>query len=253
MKKVIFDPKEQKKIGMLTPSSNTVLEPICSNMVSGLEKLVTMHYGRFRVTKISLEADALSQFDTTPMMEASKLLADADVDAIAWNGTSGGWLGFDVDRQLCREITEQTGIPTTTSMLSQIKAFEKFDVKKIHLITPYTEDINELIIKEYQKCGVEVVHSVCLKQFVNRSFALVPQEKIQAMFEEVCTAPADGISVVCTNFPAMWSVPAMEKKYGMTVYDTINTVVWDTMQMVGIDPSFVKGWGELFDKKNNSR
>ncbi len=39
----------------------------------------------------------------------------------------------------------------------------------------------------------------------------------------------------------------------MTVYDTINTVVWDTMQMVGIDPSFVKGWGELFDKKNNSR
>lgn len=253
MKKVIFDSKEQKKIGMLTPSSNTVLEPICSNMVSGLEKLVTMHYGRFRVTKISLEEDALSQFDTTPMMEASKLLADADVDVIAWNGTSGGWLGFDVDRRLCREITEQTGIPATTSMLSQIKAFETFGVKKIHLITPYTEDINALIIREYQKCGIEVVNAVCLKQFVNRSFSLVSQGKIQGLFEKVCTSPADGISVVCTNFPAMWSVPAMEKKYGITVYDTINAVVWDTMQMVGIEPSFVKGWGELFSKKNKSR
>ena len=98
--KVIDDKTEQKKIGMLTPSSNTTLEPICSNMVCGLEKTVTMHYGRFSVTKISLEEDALSQFDTAPMMEASKLLADADVDVIAWNGTSGGWLGFDVDKRL---------------------------------------------------------------------------------------------------------------------------------------------------------
>ena len=65
---------------MLTPSSNTTLEPICSSMVCGLEEMVTMHYGRFRVTKISLEEDALSQFDTAPMLEASKLLADADVD-----------------------------------------------------------------------------------------------------------------------------------------------------------------------------
>lgn len=248
MKKVLFDENEQKKIGMLTPSSNTTLEPICSNMVCGLEKTVTMHYGRFRVTKISLEDDALSQFDTTPMMEASKLLADADVDVIAWNGTSGGWLGFDVDRKLCAQIEEKTGIPATTSMLAQLKAFDEFNVKTIHLITPYTEDINQLIIKEYEKCGIKVINSVCLKQFVNRSFALVPQEKIQKMFDEVCHDKADGISVVCTNLPAMWSVPAMEEKYGITVYDTINTVVWDAMKMAGIDPALVKGWGQLFTK-----
>ncbi len=248
MKKVLFDEKEQKKIGMLTPSSNTTLEPICSSMVCGLEEMVTMHYGRFRVTKISLEEDALSQFDTAPMLEASKLLADADVDVIAWNGTSGGWLGFDVDRRLCAEIERETGIPATTSMLSQLKAFQQYDVKTIHLITPYTEDINELLIKEYEKSGIKVINSVCLGQFVNRSFALVSQEKIQEMFQEVCKDKADGISVVCTNLPAMWSVPAMEEKYGITVYDTINTVVWDAMKMVGINPALVRGWGELFSK-----
>lgn len=248
MKKIIFDENEQKKIGMLTPSSNTTLEPICSNMVCGLEKIVTMHYGRFRVTKIALDGDALAQFDTAPMMEASKLLADADVDVIAWNGTSGGWLGFDVDRKLCEDIEKETGIPATTSMLSQLKAFDQFNVEKIHLITPYTEDINELIIKEYAKSGIEVVNSVCLKQFVNRSFSLVSQERIQGMFDEVCKDPADGISVVCTNLPAMWSVPKMEEKYGIAVYDTINTVVWDSLKMAGIDPSLVKGWGKLFSE-----
>ena len=128
MKKVIFDEHEQKKIGMLTPSSNTTLEPICSNMVCGLEKTVTMHYGRFRVTKISLEQDALSQFDFKPMLQASSLLADADVDVIAWNGTSGGWLGFDVDEELCMTIEKETGISATTSMISQMRAFKEKEV-----------------------------------------------------------------------------------------------------------------------------
>lgn len=246
MKKVMFDENEQKKIGMLTPSSNTTLEPICSNMVCGLEKEVTMHYGRFKVTKISLEEDALQQFFDEPMLEASRLLADADVDVIAWNGTSGGWLGFDIDRQLCKKIEEETGIPATTSMLAQLKAFEQDHVKTIHLITPYTEDINQKIIAEYEKSGIKVINHACLSQYVNRSFALVSQERIQQMFEEVCKDPADGISVVCTNLPAMWSVPLMEEKYGITVYDTINTVVWDAMKMVHIDPSLVKNWGRLF-------
>lgn len=247
MSKVISDKNEQKKIGMLTPSSNTTLEPICSNMVHGMEKKVTMHYGRFKVTKISLEEDALAQFDFAPMLEASRLLADADVDVIAWNGTSGGWLGYDIDEKLCAEIEKETGIPATTSMLSQMKAFEQDGVKTIHLITPYTQDINELLIKEYAKHGITVINSVCLNQFVNRSFSLVSQEKIKDMFAEVCKDGADGISVVCTNFPAMWSVPELEETYGITVYDTINTVVWDSMKMVGIDPACVKGWGRLFE------
>ena len=235
MKKVIYDSREQKKIGMLTPSSNTTLEPICSNMVAGNETIVTMHYGRFSVTKISLEEDVLAQFDMEPMLQAARLLADADVDVIAWNGTSGCWLGFDIDRQLCARIEEETGIPATTSMLAQIQAFQEDGVKRVHLITPYLSKINELISEEYRKCGIEVVSSVCLNQFVNRSFALVPQE------------PADGVSVVCTNFPAMWSAAEMEETYHTKVYDTINTVVWAAMKMIGISPGIVKGWGKLFD------
>ena len=246
MNKVLFNPTEPKKIGMLTPSSNTTLEPICSNMVHGLEKQITMHYSRFEVTKISLEDEALKQFENTPMLEASKLLSHADVDVIAWNGTSGGWLGLDADLKLCRDIEDCTGIPATTSMISQLKAFKNYKVKKIHLVTPYLTDINQKLIDFYKSAGIEVINSICLNQYINRSFALVSQDKIKEMFAQVCTSAADGISVVCTNLPAMWSVPELEEKYHIPVYDTINTVVWDTLKMVGINPSVVKHWGTLF-------
>lgn len=249
MNKTMFDPEEQKKIGMLTPSSNTVLEPICSKMVSGLEQQVTMHYARFTVTKISLEKDALSQFDFDPMLRAAEHLAHADVDVIAWNGTSGGWLGFDMDEMLCEKITKATGIPATTSMLAQLDAFKEDNVKKLHLVTPYISKINELITEQYAKYGYEVVNQYGLAQTVNRSFSLVKQTRIADMVEAVCSVPADGISVVCTNLPAMWQVKAWEEKYGITVYDTIGVVVWKTLKMAGLNPNVIRGWGRLFDSK----
>ncbi len=84
------------RLGMLTPSSNTVLEPVTSAMLQELPE-VTAHFWRFRVTEISLRDEALGQFDNAVVLAAARLLADARVDVIAWNGTSSGWLGLGHD------------------------------------------------------------------------------------------------------------------------------------------------------------
>jgi maleate cis-trans isomerase len=62
-------------IGMLTPSSNTVLEPVTSAMLAGLPE-VSAHFGRFRVTEIALSEKALAQFDDEEILGAAALLAD---------------------------------------------------------------------------------------------------------------------------------------------------------------------------------
>jgi len=250
MQKTMFDPTEQKKIGMLTPSSNTALEPICSRMVSGLEDQVTMHYSRLEVTKISLEKDALSQFDLDPFLRAAEYLAHADVDAIAWNGTSGGWTGFEFDRMVCEKITEATGIPATTSMLAMLDAFDENQVKTLHMVTPYIPTIDKLIAKQFEeKCGYKVVNARGLNQTINRSFSLVTPEQIDQMCKEVSADPADGISIICTNLRSTWQIEQLERDYGIMVYDSTAVTVWKTLKMVGVDPSVVKGWGKLFEAK----
>ena len=50
------------RLGMLTPSSNTVLEPMTQAMLVNLPG-VSAHFSRFRVTEISLALPALDQFD----------------------------------------------------------------------------------------------------------------------------------------------------------------------------------------------
>jgi len=237
---------EPKKIGMLTPSSNTILEPVCSRVLNDVPE-VTCHYGRFPVTKISLEKDALQQFDYEPMLQAAELLAHAEVDVIAWNGTSGGWLGFDVDQELCDLITKRTGIPATTSMLAQMDAFAENNVKTLHLVTPYIPEINELISKQYKNHGnIDVINVQGCAQTVNRSFSQVDHDRIENMIKAVSATQADGLSVVCTNFPAVNKVEYYEQTYNHTMYDTITVLLWQCMKMVNVDPGKVKGWGRVF-------
>ena len=77
------------RLGMLTPSSNTVLEPTTVAMLAGVPE-ATAHFARFRVLEIALSDRALGQFDDSEILRAAELLADAKVDVIAWNGTSAG-------------------------------------------------------------------------------------------------------------------------------------------------------------------
>ncbi len=88
------------RLGMLTLSLNTVLEPYTAAMLADVPG-VSAHFGRFRVTQISMDADAQAQFTLELMLAAAELLADAKVDTICWNGTSAGWLGFEQDQALC--------------------------------------------------------------------------------------------------------------------------------------------------------
>ena len=100
---------EPIRLGMLTPSSNTILEPVTTAMLSGVPN-VTAHFSRFKVTEIAIADSSDRQFDEVEILRAADLLAHAKVKVIAWNGTSASWLGFERDEQLCARILSATGI-----------------------------------------------------------------------------------------------------------------------------------------------
>ncbi|MHA7678674.1 maleate cis-trans isomerase family protein [Cupriavidus sp. PET2-C1] len=232
-------------LGMLTPSSNTALEPITSAMVSGLPN-VSAHFSRFTVTEISLRDQALGQFDLDKIIGAAKLLADARVDVIAWNGTSSGWLGFEKDQALCRQITEATGIPATTSVLALNEILEKTGAGDFGLVTPYLDDVQQRIVQNYKRNGFSCTAERHLDLHVNYSFAEVEEDTIRRMVREVAQHKPSAITTFCTNLRAAHLVEALEAETGIPVYDTISTVVWKSLRLAGVDTRALRGWGRLF-------
>ena len=123
------------RLGVLTPSSNTALEPLTAAIAAGVPG-ASAHFARFKVTEIGLSAQALGQFDDSKILAAAELLADAKVDAIGWSGTSSGWLGFDADRRLCERIRERTGIVATTAVLALNELLALRGISRLALVTP---------------------------------------------------------------------------------------------------------------------
>lgn len=261
------DPKPLK-IGILVPSSNTALEPLTSAILAS-QPHITVHFSRFPVTEISLSPAALAQFSSpagsasssdpsAPILAAANLLADAHVDVIGWSGTSGGWLGFAADEALCAAITGATGIPSTTSTLALNRAFEVLGVKRFGLVTPYVDDVQAAIVKQYQGHGYGVRESH-LGVSENWRIAAITEQTLGGQVREVVKGKDGGevaeaekvqaVTTFCTNLRAAHMAETWEKEFGVPMLDTVSTVVWDALRIVGRveEAKAIKGWGKLFE------
>lgn len=233
------------RLGVLTPSSNTALEPLTSALAAALPG-ASAHFSRFRVTEIALDAQALGQFDDSKILAAAELLADAKVDVIGWSGTAAGWLGFDRDRQLVERIRERTGIPATTAVLAFNELLALKGLTRIALVTPYTADVQQRIVANYRSIGIEVVAEQHLGIRVNHDFGLVEPQTLRRLMDEVAEAKPQAITTFCTNLRAAQLAQAFERERGIPLLDTVSTTVWGMVRAAGGSPAAITGWGGLF-------
>jgi len=231
---------------MLTPSSNTVLEPVCYRMLACVPD-VSVHFARFRVTEISLGAAADGQFSRDAMLHAAELLGDARVDSICWNGTSASWLGFDRDRDLCAAIARATGAPATSSVLAMAEWLRGAGIERVGLVSPYIDGVQLQIGETLAGEGFDVVAEQHLGLSENFAFAEVAARRIEHMIRATAKAAPQAILVMCTNLRAAPLVNALERELELPILDSVATAIWGSLRIAGVDPGGVAGWGRLFD------
>jgi maleate isomerase len=235
------------RFGMLTPSSNTTLEPVTTTMLMGLPE-ISAHFARFPVTEIALSDNALAQFDDAAILQAASLLADCRPTTIGWNGTSAGWLGFEADERLCAAIEARTNVKACTSVLALNEIFRLKSITRFGLVTPYRPSVQARIVANYGHAGFECVAERHLDQQDNFSFSQVSADDIRRMAHEVAIAKPQAIAIFCTNLRGAPLAAELEAELGIPVYDTVATVVWKSLRLAGVDTSRLTGWGSLFQE-----
>ncbi len=233
------------RLGMLTPSSNTVVEPITTEILRATPD-VTAHFARFTVTEISLTQQALAQFTPEPFLYAAQQLADARMHVIAWNGTSAAWKGFDQDDVLCEAIRERFGVPATASMLALNAILDATEARRFALVTPYIDAVQEQIVTNYTAAGYTIAAERHIGISENFAFSEIPAHDIAAMTRAVAVEKPDAIMIVCTNLNGAQLVEELERELQIPIYDSLSAVVWHALKLAGIDPSPITDWGGLF-------
>lgn len=238
--------RQTKAIGMITPSANIVVERVTTAILADFPE-VSGHFSRTPVFGSS--DNYKDDYDWDGMLGAAKLLAHAKLDVICWNGSKGVGLGFDPEYTLCARITQETGIPATTSVLALEAVLKARNAKSIGLVSPHTDAYQAKMVAALTKRGFPVAAERHAGFSDNLSYCTVPDEDIVRMIRDVAKAKPDAIVTFCTNFPAAHLAGPMEQELGVAVFDTVSIGVWDALRVAGVETARGARWGSLFTGK----
>jgi maleate isomerase len=230
-------------MGVLTPSSNTVLEPATSALVAEAGG-VSAHFARITVTRIALSDTANDQFGLAPMLAACRMLAEARVGVIAWSGTSASWLGEAWEKALCAAIVDELGIPAFTAVGAINELIGLAGATRIGLVSPYTPDVQQKIVANYAEAGIAVVGEAHAGLSENFAFAELDDETVKAMCRKVAASRPQAIVIMCTNMTGWNFMAEMEAELGIPLIDSTAAVVWKGLSLLGVDaaPLGKRGW-----------
>ncbi len=208
---------------------------------------VSCHFGRFGTVEVAEEEMAKGHFPDDAVIDAADLLAQARMDAISWNGTAGGWRGFDKDETLCRRITERTRKPCSSSILALNEIFRATEVTRFGLVTPYPRELNQMFFDNYEAAGFGCFGDAWLGISLNFDYSEVSDADTVRMVREVAAKQPQAIAILCTNHKAAHLVTGLEAELGIPIYDSVALGLWKAMRQAGLDPSpLAARWGRLF-------
>ena len=231
-------------IGMVTPSANVVVERVTTAILADFPK-VSAHFSR---TPVFGSLDLFPEgYDWEGMLGAARLLAQAQPDVIAWNGSKGGMLGLSVDQEFCRKVADETGIRATTSTVALYHALDTIDTRRVAIVSPYMPEYQQKLVAAFTHAGFDVVADACSQIGDNLAFAVASDASIADMVYRVADAKPDAILTWCTNFPAAFTVAKLENEVGIPILDSVTLAVWHALQLTGHHETAARRWGQLFE------
>ena len=224
----------RQRVGLLIPSSNTVME---ADFYRHLPSSVTVHTGRMYMESTTVEGEELMLDEHT--MPTARVLATAKPDVVVFGCTSAGALRGDAyDTDLCQRISEATGVPTISVIESVRRELRATGASTVAVLTPYVEELTQRIVASVEADGFQVTASHGMGISHNFDIALVePPQIIEYARQRLGSKPpADVLFVSCTNYQAVAALPMLRELYGVPVVTSNQAALNAVSQALSLDP-----------------
>lgn len=205
---------QNRRIGLLIPSSNTVMEV---DFYRNLPPQASVHTARMYMEETTVEGESrmLDEF----ALPAARDLATVQPHVVVFGCTSAGALrGNTYDEWLCHEIEKITGALTISVIRSVRNAITTFGAKRLAVLTPYVEALNRRVRASLEEGGLEVVSIQGMGISINHDIAEVsPRDIVEFAKKGLKSVEAELIFISCTNFRAMEALPELREIFSVPI------------------------------------
>jgi maleate isomerase len=173
------------------------------------------------------------------------LLPDGRIDVVAFSCTSGT-VAAGVDRVARAIDAAKPGIPFTTPITAAVAAFRHLRVRRIAVLTPYIDEVNEAIRGFLEAAGLEVVEFGSFHLRTEQEIARVPPEAIAAAGRSIMAPGAEALFISCTGLQGHAAIATLEAATGRPVVTSNQAQVWEALSRLRYGRP-VHGYGRLLE------
>jgi maleate isomerase len=235
-----------RRIGILAPPGNVAME---RELPLFLPPGVVMNHNR-----LSRPGNAISRESLLAMAEsldrAAHDLAQAHPEIIVYGCTSGSFLeGVGKEARLAERITRLTGIPAVTTSTAVVEALRAHGARRIFLVTPYPDAVNEHEIAFCRHYGFEVVALESFRCPVSEDIRAISSDQVAelALGNAEAIGDCDAIFISCTNLLTMDRIETIEARSGRPVVTSNQASLWAALARMGAPMRDVRA-GSLFQR-----
>lgn len=230
-----------KRIGLVVLATDHTTEVDFARMLQGQD--VGVYVNRIEFQNPTTHESLLR---TGPLLSAAaaNILPDEEVDVLVYGCTAASVvLGND-------KVTEhmskaKPGVPCVTPSSAAFDAFDALSVRKVSVLTPYTQDVTDSLVAYFSQRSASVVSASCFGLKDDREMARVSRESIIEGGIAACNDDADALFISCTAVRAAGCVEELEDRLGKSVVTSNQAMVWRCMRHLGNTGAVPQG-GSLF-------
>jgi maleate isomerase len=235
-------PPESPRIGVVVPATDQVSEVAFAEMLRG-------HPVSMVVSRVAFENPVvmanLSRMVDDLTRATALLLPDGRIDLVAFSCTSGTVAG-GVDAVARAIHAARPGVPFTTPITAAVAAFRRLGARRIAVLTPYVDEVNEAIRGFLVAAGLEVVEFGSFHLRTEQEIARVPPDAIVTAGRSITGPDAEALFISCTGLQGHAAIARLEALTGKPVVTSNQAQVWEALLLLDyVHP--IHGYGRLLE------
>ncbi len=192
-----------------------------------------------------INAGTLAEMEQGMAAAAGVILPGIKLDVVAYGCTSGTVvIGEETVFRRIREA--RPGVACTTPITAAIAGLQALGTRRIALLTPYVEEVNQMLRRFIEERGIQVpVMGSFNHENDNEVARIAPASIKDAVHELARERGVEGVFVSCTSLRVADIAEELEAELGIPVTSSNHALAWHCLRLAGYREP-VPGFGRLF-------
>ena len=229
-------------LGLIVLATDHTIEHEWRTMLGGLDG-VGFYESRL-MNSASITPETLREMEKD-IAWATKLIRPGErIDVMAFACTSGSLVIGD-ENVAARVRESRPGVACTTPMAAAVAAFETLGIRRIALLTPYVDRINQMMCEHLVRRGIAVPVMGSFNHENDDEVARIDARSVTAAVLELGSRPeVDAVFVSCTSLRVASLIEDLETRLGKPVTSSNHALAWHSLRLGGF-PDPIGGYGRL--------